>query len=174
MARLRKSISGKLSNNQSLKPTNLVGQTQAVAHPTAKLNAVNDLTKLPNGNLPLLKGIQFGLPSNTGVKLSSSAGTGNEWTSLIKTASGGAADLIVGGFLESGVNSLISGLTSLFGGGKNEAPLVRFTLPNSQQQTMYVNSGGLSASASFQTNVAQAVKNALLTSSSLNDVISEI
>ena len=98
--------------------------------------------------------------------------------------------LIGEGFLESGINSLISGLTSLFdGGGKSEAPLTRFALPDPQQQTMYVSSAGLSASSSFggvsqnttlqgpvyrQADIAQAVKNALLTSSSLNDVIAEI
>ena len=194
MAKIRKALTDKLTNNQgtsrSLKPTDLAGQAHKALQATARLSAATDLRKLSNGGLPTLKGIQFGSPSSSGGKSGSSAGAGSEWTSLVKTASGGVTSLIGGGFLESGINSLISGLTSLFdGGGKSETPLVRFVLSDPQQQTMYTSSSGLSASANIgaaprntqpqgpvyrQADIVQAVRNALLTSSSLNDVIAEI
>ncbi|MBV9939503.1 MAG: hypothetical protein JO150_13430 [Acidobacteriaceae bacterium] len=192
MAKFRKLTSNKLAGGQitskALKPADLVMQVQATVRPTTRVSAATDLKRLSNGSLPTLKGIQFGSPSNAGSKSRSS--TGDEWTNLVKTASGGAASLIGGSFLGSGVNSLISGLTNLFdGGAKSEKPLVRFTLPEPQQQTMYITSGGLSASDNFQeasqntsspgpvykqSEIVKAVKNALLTSSSLNDVIAEI
>ena len=178
MAKIRKSSTKKLINsagmNNSPKPTSLTSQAQTFVRPNAKLNAATDLKKLSSGDLPALKGIQFGSPSNTGTKSSSSGGAGSQWTNLIKTASGGVASLVGGGFLESGIGSIISGLTSLFGGGgKTEMPLTRFALPDSQQQTLYVNSG-FQGPVYKQADITQAVKNALLTSSSLNDVIAEI
>ena len=213
MAKFRKSTSNKLvggqNTNKISKPVDLVTRTQAAIRSTAKISAATDLKKLSSGSAPAPKGVQFGSPSNVGVKSHSSAGVSNEWTNLVKTASGGAASLIGGGFLESGINSLISGITSLFDGGdsKSETPLARFALPESQQQTMYVTSKGLSATAPSevvsltasnaagpqsvraggvyqntplqgplyrQSEIVQAVKNALLTSCSLNDVIAEI
>ncbi len=181
VTRIRRSSTSKSTNNQGanqlLRPTDLVSPAQPAIRPTAKLNAANDLRRLSGSNLTALKGIQFGSPSSAGTK-PSSTGAGNEWSSLIKTASGGAASLVGGGFLESGISSLISGLASLFGGGgKSEAPPVRFTLPDSQQQTVYVRSPqgtALQGPVYKQADIAQAVKNALLTSSSLNDVIAEI
>ena len=194
MAKLRKSTTGNLvgsqKSNNAFTPADLVTQTHAAVRQATKISAATDLKRLSSNNVSTVKGIQFGSPSNAGVKSRSSSSTNNEWTSLIKTASDGAASLIGGNLLESGINSLISGLTNLFdGGGKSEVPLVRFTLPDSQQQTMFVTSGGLSASVNprgasqnapaqgpvyKQSEIVQAVKNALLTSSSLNDVIAEI
>lgn len=158
---------------------------------STKVSVATDLKRLSsNSSMPAFQGIQFGSPSNARAKPRSSAGSDNEWTNLLKAASGGVASLIGGGFLESGVNSLLSGLTSLFDdGGGSDTPPARFTLPDSQRQTMFVNSGELSASDQFrgvskstplqgpvykQSEIVQAVKNALLTSSSLNDVIAEI
>ena len=194
MAKLRKSTLNKLIGGQStskaLKPASLVAQAQTTVRSTTKISAATDLKRLSSSSTSMLKGIEFGSPSNAGLKSRPSTAAGNEWTSLVKAASGGVASLIGGNFLESGINSLISGLTNLFGDSrKSEPPLVRFTLPDSQQQTMYVTSGGLSASGNFQgasqntppqgpvykqSEIVQAVKNALLTSSSLNDVIAEI
>jgi hypothetical protein len=194
MSKLQKTLASKLRNDQgaskSLRTTDLTGQTQAIGRSTTKLSAVTDLKRLSNGIAPTLKGIQFGSPSHASVNSRSSTSASNEWTGLLKTASGGAASLIGGGFLESGIGSLISDLTSLFGGGgKSEAPLVRFTLPDPQQQTMYMSSTGLSTTSNSggtpqnmalqgtvyrQSDLVQAVKTALLTSSSLNDVIAEI
>lgn len=192
MARFRKPTSNKLANDQStskvFKPTDLITQMQSTIRPTTRISTASDLKRFSSDSVPSLKGIQFGSPSKAGSKSRSSVG--DEWTNLVKAASGRAASLIGGGFLESGINSLISGLTSLFDdGGKSETPLVRFALPEPQQQTMYITSGGLSASENFQeisqntkssgpvykqSEIVQAVKNALLTSSSLNDVIAEI
>jgi hypothetical protein len=213
MAKLRKSTTSKLVGSQNMsktfKPVDLVSQAHATVRSTTKISTANDLKKLSSGTAPALKGIQFGSPFNNGTKSRPSASAGNEWTNLVKTASGGVASLIGGGFLESGVDSLISGITSLFDGGdaKSETPLVRFALPEPQQQTMYVTSQGLSANAPSedvsltassaagphsvrtggiyqstplqgpmyrQSEIVQAIKNALLTSSSLNDVIAEI
>lgn len=194
MAKFRKSTFNKLVNgqnaNNALKPRDFIAQAQTAVRSTTKVSVATDLKRLSSSGVPAIKGIQFGFPSNTGVKSRSSAGASNEWSSLIKAASGGVASLIGGDFLESGVNSLISGLTSLFDdSGTGETPLARFTLPDPQQQTMYVTSRGPSTSDNFQvvsqniplqgpvykqSEIVQAVKNALLTSSSLNDVIAEI
>lgn len=100
-----------------------------------------------------------------------------------------------------GVGSLVSGITGLFGGGgasNAPPPLALFSLPTSQSQAVPVNSkaqsgstpsfGGaaqspysVGAAADHQeayqlqsAQIAQAVKHALLNSSSLNDVIAEI
>jgi hypothetical protein len=85
-----------------------------------------------------------------------------------------------------GIGSLISGLTSLFGGGKTVPPaLVAYQLPTSQSQTITTGSavstpgiyGGPSAASPFENHsgqIVQSVKQALLNSSSLNDVIAEL
>ena len=85
-----------------------------------------------------------------------------------------------------GIGSLISGLTSLFGGGKTAPPaLVAYQLPGSQSQTISTGStvstpgvyGGPSTGTPFENHsgqIVQSVKQALLNSSSLNDVIAEL
>ncbi len=145
------------------------------------------------------KGIQFGHPSGSGTATSSSSGS--IWPNLLKqTANSGLSSLLGGG---AGIGSLVSGLLHLFGGGGKSAPppLVKFQLPSPQEQTVYVGSNGTSSypgdsvqssaspgaanaansgAANSQTlryqstEIAQAVKTALLNSSSLNDVISEL
>jgi hypothetical protein len=213
MAKFRKSTASKSVSGPSaykkFKPVDLTTQTQTAVGSTTRISAAADLRKLSGDSVLVPKNIQFGSPSNAGTKSHSSTSAGNEWKNLLKTASSGVSSVIGGGFLESGISSLVSGLTSLFDGGnaKNEAPLVRFTLPESQQQTMYITSEGLSKTASSegisassintgslqnlksgavyqgtplqgpvyrQSEIVQAVKHALLTSSSLNDVIAEI
>ena len=152
-------------------------------------------------------GINFGKPASSG---STSAASGSTWTGLLKqAASGGAASLLGGGISSIfGLGDVISGIASLFGGGKSTPPpLVQFTLPSSQVETAYVSTkgaatyqgaptlsqkpptvsvGGYSGGATKPQNppsqspayqnaqIVQAVKNALLNSSSLNDVIAEI
>ncbi len=156
------------------------------------------------------RAIQFGRPSQSGSK--TPASSGSEWANLLKqTASGGIASAFTGGFGGiGGLGSLISGIFSLFGGGKKTLPpLTEFQLPNSQQQSEYVSSKGASVyagdaevsgspssgegiynnGAQLETSgtstntqwiqdqsgaIAQAVKTALLHSSTLNDVIAEI
>jgi len=113
------------------------------------------------------------------------------------------SSVIGDGILSTGALGFIGKLLGLFGGGK-AAPAVPtpFVMPASQQQTLNVGSQGAASSVSlgvqsslnvgaqggpvYQTGsavtdpaiqsaqVVQIVKQALLTSSSLNDVISEI
>lgn len=77
-----------------------------------------------------------------------------------------------------GIGMAISSLFKIFGGGSSEKtlpPLVEFALPNPVSQRVYIGSGiAKSATQAGGTQIVQAVKQALLTSSSLNDVISEI
>jgi hypothetical protein len=100
------------------------------------------------------------------------------------------------------LGSVISGFVSLFGGGKSAPPpLVQFQEPAAQDLISYVVSknqssvsaassrtavsnsgttnttGAQQTTATYQyqsTQIAQAVKQALLNSNSLNDVIAEI
>jgi hypothetical protein len=110
----------------------------------------------------------------------------------------------------AGLGSLISGITSLFGGSSQTAPppLNLFSLPNSIEESTYVASsagrsypgranqdsnGNATSSAKYtssvlekntqqsstitpidSTAIAQAVKNALLSSNTLADVILEL
>jgi hypothetical protein len=185
--------------NSAFKPTDLVTQAQDTVRKTTKVSMSADFQKLSIGSTLTPKAIQFGSPSSVGSTSRALTGSGDEWTKLLNNAtSSSIGSLIGGGFLESGINSLISGITDLFdGGGKSESPLVRFALPDSQQKTMHVSSEGLSSSAGNiaspqnndkgqaykdvqqgplygQSQIVQAVKNALLTSSTLNDIIAEI
>ena len=140
--------------------------------------------------------INFGKPSDRNALVSSS-GTGMDWGGLAKqVASGGAASLFNSGSASAvfgGLGSLISGITGLFGGGEKKAlpPLQLFQLPDAVNQTAHMQSGtstGASGSAvhvhvqaidtqSFlnrSNDIARAVKTAMLTSHSLNDVVSEL
>jgi hypothetical protein len=82
----------------------------------------------------------------------------------------------------TGLGSIVSSIASLFGGAKKAtAPLQEFHLPAGQNLSISVGTSGASgATANSQslqdqsTQIAQAVKTALLHSSSLNDVIAEI
>jgi hypothetical protein len=137
-------------------------------------------------------GIHFGNPS---VRSQASTATGSAWSTLLKqTASNGLASAVSGfgtGTLASlgGLGSLVSGVMHLFSGSHKTSPTLQdFSLPVSQNTTAYVGRNGttvydgpttLAASPSTWTQdhsaqVAQAVKTALLHSSSLNDIIAEI
>ena len=146
--------------------------------------------------------LKFGSPSSSSTASSSST---PEWENLLKqTASGGLSSALGGGFLSAigGLGGLVSGIASLFGGSKKTVPAaVRFELPESQSQTVYIGansnvpsgavtnvsyenagtplngqaSGSNNAVVQLQSShIVQTVKQAILTSSSLNDVISEI
>lgn len=192
--------------DQSLRATSLLGNsngpTEKAEHPMSSFETKG----LSMNSKVTSEGIRFGSPSST---RTSTSQTGSAWTDLLKqTASGGVASLLGGGLAGfGGLGSLISGISGLFGGASKKAPppaLIRFQLPNSQDQTAYVSSTG---SMEYQGNavesftrpgsspiygigatgnqsaqplryqsaeIAQAVKSALLNSSSLNDVIAEI
>jgi hypothetical protein len=142
-------------------------------------------------------GIEFGSPSDN--RTSPAQGT-SEWMHLLKaTTSGGLASAFGGGILSAlgGLGGLASGVSKLFKGEKKTpAPLTLFHLPDSQNQSLSFGSGVLhspSASPAYgvatpganqpnqqppyqyqSAQIAQAVKQALLQSSSLNDVIAEL
>ena len=132
------------------------------------------------------KGVNFGSPSSSGT---SRAEGGAEWANLLRqTASGGISGGLGGGGILSalgGFGGLVSSFAKVFGGeAKTEAPLIRFQLPDSQNQVVFASSHqtGSSSSQSMHdqppqwqsAHIAEAVKQALLNSSSLNDVIAEI
>ena len=172
---------------------------QGSSNRSLKIGASGDLTRLQVGSQSSAKPIQFGSPSDKGNKSSSSRKTGSTWTGLLDSvASGGISDLLGGGgFLSAGLDYLSSGIASIFGGNTQTVPepLTRFALPNGQDQTIYFDArqSGSQASASSsvvsgiydssqssrlnqasKAEIIQTIKNALLTSSSLNDVIGEL
>src|SRR6185312_7603437 len=97
--------------------------------------------------------VNFGTPSDR-KSLVSSTGTGMDWGGLAKqVASGGAASLFNSGSASAvfgGLGSLISGITSLFGGGEKKAPpaLQLFQLPDAVNQTAHMQSGPSAGSSS--------------------------
>jgi hypothetical protein len=147
-------------------------------------------------------GLRFGGSSGSGTTSSGSGSQWTNL--LKQTARGGVSSALGGGLKDiGGIASIVSGFISLFGGGKSAPPpLVHFEAPSSQNQTAFVGSATGSAkwsesgttahsassmgiyangqepnvqSLQYQSaQIAQAVKQALLNSSSLSDVIAEI
>jgi hypothetical protein len=167
-----------------------------------KISSLSSATRtLSLSAKPLGTALAFGKPSSAGTTASSA---GSVLTGLLKqTASGGIASALGGGLSGLfGLGSIISGFVSLFGGGKSALPpLVQFQEPAAQDLISYISSGsrssapaagsrvsvsnsgttntpgGQQTTSTYQyqsTQIAQAVKQALLNSSSLNDVIAEI
>lgn len=180
----------KAANSQSIEV--LKAFNQAPSTRTLKVGSSNDLTMLQVGSQVTAKANQFGSPSDKGSRSSSGTKSTSSWTGLLGSIStGGLSDLLGGGgLLSTGLDFLTNGFESLFDGGTESAvqPLNRITLPDAQDQTVYVNNAqtvsppnspsGLydnprSAQLS-KADIVQTVKNALLTSSSLNDVIGEL
>jgi hypothetical protein len=148
-------------------------------------------------------GLRFGGSPSSGTTTSSGAGS-QWANLLKQTARGGISSALSGKFKDiGGIASIVSGFISLFSGGKSAPPpLVHFEAPASQNQTAFIgsptapakwaesgtsshgaSSKGIYASSQepnvqslqYQSaQIAQAVKQALLHSSSLNDVIAEI
>lgn len=143
-------------------------------------------------------GMNFGLPSSSSAALYPNLNaTGFNWSGLTKqaTSGNGLASMLTGSSgLSSfgGIGSLISGISSLFGGGQKVLPpLQLFQMPDAVNQTVHVNNSQTGAasspsihvhvqaldSQSFVTksnDIAKAVKSAMLNSHSLNDVVSEL
>ncbi len=140
------------------------------------------IAKTSGFNKAITQPINFGRASRAATKNPNSSSMLSSF--LSGSTSGGIAGGLSGaaGF-SGGIGSLISGLASLFGGGKTAPPaLTAYQLPTSQAQTVYTGTsvttpgvyGGPSAASPFDSEsgqVVQAVKQALLNSSSLNDVI---
>lgn len=165
-----------------------------------RINPSSDVVKLSFGVRSTAQGIDFGSPSEKTGKASTSTRVDNHWSSLLQSvASGGISDVLGGGgLLSASLDYLSSAVSNLFGGGSEESvkPLVRFELPEAQDRTVYVaGSGGLSerpaatrsGGTSYETvpkssegsqtqkgEIIKTIKNALLTSSSLNDIIGEL
>jgi len=174
---------GSAGRGPMLTPTGSTGRLNGRSN--LKLSASTELTRLGMNDRRTPTAISFGSPSDNGSSGSKSRSSGNDWSNLLeKTVSGGLSNLLGGGALSDGIGYLVSGISSLFGGNDPVAPLKRYTLPDSQERTFYTGSQGLMSSeanvgqgkaGSLQdAQVVQAVKKALLTSSSLNDVISEL
>jgi hypothetical protein len=131
------------------------------------------------------KPLKFGNASRAATKSPQST---TSWSSVLSSASSGGlvGNLSAAAGFGGGIGSLISGLTSLFGGGKTAPPaLTAYQLPTSQEQNVSTGStvstpgvyGGppmATASDSGSAQIVQSVRNALLNSSSLNDVIAEL
>ncbi len=203
MAKFNSNSSGLVNRlPKSQTELNLVSQSEKLAASRSpKLARLGDVKAIAISSLVSSKGIKFGTPSSKSTKASSS---GSQWTGILeKSASGGLANAFGGGLLDlGGVSSIFSGIGSLFGGKSTPPPLVQYQQPLPQNQTADINSFGNSkgagsvntghavsnltqgiygtgqtTAAPFQyqsTQIAQAVKQALLNSSSLNDVIAEI
>lgn len=139
--------------------------------------------------------ISFGKPSQAVGSKSGNSSTSVLSSLLGKKQSGVASKLLGGGLLSFGLNSLFSSFEDMFGSSKPESlpALQRFSLPDSRDETRYVNSQGISSenmggqarqssspvynsvsTSQQQKAIVDAVKSALLTSSSLNDVIGEL
>ena len=147
-------------------------------------------------------GLRFGGSSSLGT--TSSGNGSQWTNLLKQTAKGGVSSALGGGLKDvGGIASIVSGFLSLFRGGKEAPPpLVHFEAPAPQNRTVFMGAAmgpaqwsesGTSAHSSsskgiyargqepnvqslqYQSSqIAQAVKQALLHSSSLSDVITEI
>src|SRR5579884_873112 len=140
------------------------------------------------GGSATARGVQFGRPSNNRTTTSTSS---DGWTHLLSQgARSGLSSLFGGGVLEGfdGLSNIVSSLFGLFGSKKNTPPpLTLFSLPSSHNESVYFASHSSQPSQGpiytdnhvstlqyHSAEIAQAVKHALLTSSTLNDVIAEL
>ncbi len=156
----------------------------SVPKASAKSTAIRSsgASKIGGFNNGSAQPIKFGKASRAATRNPQTTST---WSNLLSGATsggiGGGLSAVAG--FSGGISSLISGLSSLIGGGKTAPPaLVAYQLPTSQQQTISTGSsvstpgvyGGPVSATPFATQggqIVQSVKQALLNSSSLNDVI---
>lgn len=156
---------------------------------SASLSASSDLQRLGFQYSRESQGINFGSASNTR-RLSEASSGDSLLSSLLRTASSGGIKSILGGGVVGLLSgSLFSGLAGLFGGEDNgPAPLQSFKLADSQNRsldraaiaaakqpsmrpaTLY----GQPLYSNQNQEIVKAVKNALLTSPQLSDIISEL
>ena len=168
-----------------------------------KLSAGSDSSlRLQSSNAKQPTGIQFGKPSSSRTSTSASSDLSSllkttESSGLSNLLGGGG---LLGGL--TGLGSLGSLISGLFGGKSTKTlpPLTTFSLPQATSETYSVRSGAststgmtgssvnsgiyaaavsrispaVSSPAASSDRIAQAVKTAILSSNSLNDVINEI
>ena len=156
-----------------------------------RLSGLSKTTKLSQG-------INFGKPPGGATLTPSSSSSGGWQKYASQLASGGAASVLtgsfgVGSFGGFGLGPLVSGILGLFGNNQMSSPTLQpFSLPSASNRTVHLGSGNSSASVPSQVvhvqapsmdsqwfmnhsnEIASAVKSAMLTSHSLNDVVSEI
>jgi hypothetical protein len=124
----------------------------------------------------IAKGISFGNPPAE--KTTSAAGT--DWLKVVnQAANDGIASLTGGGLNLLGLGSVVGTIASLFSAHQKSLPtLTPFQMGPSQNEAITVSGGSITTSTqSIQdqsASIAQAVKTAVLHSSTLNDVLSEI
>jgi hypothetical protein len=166
---------------------------QGSSGPTLNPGAARDLNRLRVGaQKTSARALSFGSPSDKGNRSSSTTSNGTNWSRLLgSTSSRGISDLLSGGgLLTAGLDYLSGGIASLLGGvSQSESePLTRFALPNTLDQNISVNGAQMTGTANApgvyaqsvqlsqasKSAIVQTVKNAILTSSSLNDVIGEL
>lgn len=177
-------------------PTDLIGSNAAGVGGAERSDSApsqSGLRALSIRSKTALTGIQFGSPSSSG---STSTSISGSWANLLENTVSRSLTSSAKGTISladlGGLGSILSGLSKLFDGGsaKTLPPLVEFELPNPVAEAVSLSSSGsrTEASSTFQTSsapltsapsnqsaqIVQAVKQALLTSSSLNDVIAEI
>src|SRR5581483_3020588 len=174
-----------LSTGKLLSPTDLINSTQAGGIKSTKIGNAGDTKALSMNAKDTATSITFGRPSSTRTSASQS---GSVLTSLLKqSSSGGIASALSGGLGGlGGIGSLVSGILGLFSGGASKStlpPLIEFQLPRSQDETVYLSAKGNTvfqgsaaepastttpAGPQYQSaHIVQAVKSALLNSSSL-------
>lgn len=180
MSKANKTLRGSLFRTKA--PTDLIGPAAGgrAGSRSRGLASTSGLRVLSMGTKETLTGIQFGSPSSPNA---TGAAPGSGWEKLLEqTASHGLSSAMRGTFGLAdfgGIGTAISSLFKIFGGGsagKGLPPLVEFKLPYPVAQTVYVGSSvaANAAPAANGSQVVQAVKQALLTSSSLNDVINDV
>ncbi|HEX4231184.1 MAG TPA: hypothetical protein VHZ07_21085 [Bryobacteraceae bacterium] len=97
-------------------------------------------------------GINFGKPSQSVQSVSNGS---TNWVQLASNVASGGLTSLLGGAGSLGLGSIESGLVGLFGGGSKSLPaLPLFTLPQSQDVTVYTGSSG---STVYQGSVDQTV-----------------
>lgn len=192
MAKRRNSSSStKGADNPAIDLLKTVSQVSASRN--LKAGTSSDVSRLSVGTQISAKPLQFGSPSQKASSLNSKSTS--SWTALLGSiSSSGISDLLGGGgLLSSGLDYLTNGLESLLGGGDDSSAqaLTPFALPDSRDQAIdidnsqtsgrstipsgaYNNSTLSQLSQTSKAQIVQTVKNALLTSSSLNDVIGEL
>lgn len=188
MAKSNKSFSGLF---RSKAPTDLIGSSAGRIRAGGRSESAprqSGLQAISLSATRTLTGIDFGSPSSP--SSTSTSTSGSNWTNLLEhTASRSLTSAVKGTFSLAdlgGIGSILSGISKLFGGGsdaKTLPPLVESDLPSPVAETVYLSSRGsktevspyaTTGSSNQNAQIVQAVKHALLTSSSLNDVIAEI